>query len=862
MIGHYVSMALRSFKRNPFATAVNVFTLALGLACFLVAYAIVGYWDRAERAYPNADRTFVVTADLEASDGSISTGVNPVTNGILAKYLKTDFPKLEQIARARSGSETSFSAGDVSLRLYLGYADPEFLTIFDLPFIHGDPKTALEKPNSVILTEASAMKLFGKTDVVGQPLLISSGVDTTVTGVVAALPQPSHMGDSSTALMRFDILAPWDMQETFNKISQQAAARNAPKPQGGDKAAPAQNPPPTPPQRPENWLGGYCCTTYAMLPKDGSLTAEEFKARLKDFGNRRVPPQQKALASVAFGAVPVSGVLVTSLNSVLFGSGPSNLSVTTLLFLLGGLVLSVACLNYANLATAQTSLRAAEVGLRKVVGANRGQVLLQHLIEAGLLTLAALIVAFIAIESIVPVLRTAANIDLNVAMFAGFWFWGFIVALIVGVTLLAGAYPAFILSGVRPVTALRGTKSGGGPRFVPMILVGVQFAAASFLLIAVIVMYRQNSDLRQTGLGASKDPIVVIANASQFTGVKPDVLRNELKRIPEVVSVAGVGQQPWSRGVSLVPLSKTPELSSAQYTAITASVDYNYFPLMDIPVLAGRNFDEAHGDDKMPQNGIMGLSTDRPGHVVIDETFAKDLGFSTPSAAAGKVIYLSAKMLRMIGRQDGQPLRVIGVVADRPQRFKGIGANGTIYFLGENQTYQLVRLKANGVADGLKAINSLWKRQAPRIAISLTFMDELFDRNFEVYSDINTAFTGLSIFALVISVIGLFGMAIRVTSRRIREIGVRKTLGASTGQIVAMLLKDFSKPVIVANIIAWPLGFLAGQVYLSFFIHRISLSPLPFAISFVLTVLIAWVAVGGQAIRAARVKPAMVLRYE
>ena len=173
-----------------------------------------------------------------------------------------------------------------------------------------------------------------------------------------------------------------------------------------------------------------------------------------------------------------------------------------------------------------------------------------------------------------------------------------------------------------------------------------------------------------------------------------------------------------------------------------------------------------------------------------------------------------------------------------------------------------MRLKASGVGKGVDAINAVWKRLAPRNAISFRFMNDVFDQNFRVYSNINKAFTGLSVFALVISSIGLFGMAIRITSRRIREIGVRKTIGASTSQILTMLIRDFSVPVIIANLIAWPLAFLAGKVYLSFFIHQTTMTPFPFVISFVFTLLIAWLAVGGQAWRAARVKPAEVLKYE
>lgn len=844
MIGHYLSMALRNIRRTPFSTGINIATLALGLACFLVAYAVVGYWDRAEEAYPNADRTYVLTGDLTVRDGSVSTGARPQTSEIVAKYIKADFPELETVARARYGNEISMTADNKKMALPSVYADPEFLHIFNLPFIKGNPAD-FARPDAIVLTKTAAMKLFGSTDVVGRSILFSKGVEGTVVGVISKLPQPSHMGESQSSMLRFEVLITWNMLDRFMKIFQ---AANAPPSKDGKPAPP-------PPPQPENWLGGNSCTTYLLLPANGSFTAKALRVRLAGFAEKHVPPAQLKIAKVDFDAVPVSRMMVTNLNAVLFARTAPGLSVVTLLMVLGGLVLLVAAVNYANVATAQAVDRSKEVGLRKTIGAGRAQVILQYLLEAAILTVAALVIAFVAVEAVTPVMKKAMDIDLSLALFDGWRFWAFILGLIAAVTVLAGSYPAFVLSRVRPVEALRAGKSRSGPRIVPTLLVGVQFVAASFLLIAVIIMYSQNSDMRRTGLGTDKDPLAVITNVYQFTEVNPKILRQRIEQVPQVKGVTGISMEPWN-GTSLTIISKSADASATEHTVFNTAVEYDYFKTMGIKVLAGRVFDRDHSDAAAtPAN---------PQNIVVGQSFAKELGFASAQDAVGKDVYRAPRLAKAFGGgATPPPMHIIGVVEDKPLHLVGLGARSEFYQLNANGSiYQIVRLSASDVSGGLKAIQAIWDNMAPNSAFNLRFMDAMFDQNYKVFSSVSNAFTGLAVFAFVISIIGLFGMSIHVTRRRTREIGVRKTIGASTGRILRLLLWDFSKPVVVANLIAWPLGFLAAQAYLSVFVHRIALTPVPFALSFVLTLMIAWAAVGGQVWRAARVKPANVLRYE
>src|SRR5262245_62005562 len=334
MLGHYLTIALRNLARAPLTAAVNVLTLALGLVAFVGAYAVSAYWRGSERSFPNADRTYVITASLALKDGSVASGKMPQTTELYKKYLQIDFPELETIARANVWNrESSVSAEGRMNRLVAVAVDPEFLDIFDLPFLAGDPRTALRSPDSVLLTEAAALRMFGTADVLGKTVTMGGNLlDATVTGVIAKIPEPSHMATGPSAAMPFDLMASYDLYDRLRQIinrprpqpgaappagNAQPAGGNAQQ-SGGTSAQAAGTPPQAaappeaapPPQR-ENWLGGYCCTTYVMLKRDGSLTGRELERRLEDFARRRVPPDQLEIADVDIGAVPVTGLMVT-----------------------------------------------------------------------------------------------------------------------------------------------------------------------------------------------------------------------------------------------------------------------------------------------------------------------------------------------------------------------------------------------------------------------------------------------------------------------------------------------------------------------------------------------------------------------
>jgi putative ABC transport system permease protein len=351
--------------------------------------------------------------------------------------------------------------------------------------------------------------------------------------------------------------------------------------------------------------------------------------------------------------------------------------------------------------------------------------------------------------------------------------------------------------------------------------------------------------------------VLVITNAAQFSGVDNKLLQDELKRIPQVKSVSETQQSPWSQGVGLAPVSRSPDDSVARATAIVNTVGYDYFKTLGYTMLGGREFDLAHGEDVRPQ----GPPTGKPYNVVIDASLAEELGFSPPESAVEQDVYFPSQAQRAFN-QVAQPLHVVGVVANKPLRLSGAGAKSNVFFMSPGLQFQLVQVSASDVSGGLAAIDALWKRLSPKTSASRKFLDQLYDENYRNFARVNQVSAALALVAIAISIVGLFSMAVQVASRRLHEIGVRKSVGAHARQIVLMLLLQFSKPVLVANVLAWLFAYYAAQKYLSVFSTRIALTPVPFAASLAATVLVAGLVVAGQALRASRVNPARVLRAE
>jgi putative ABC transport system permease protein len=827
---------LRNLRRAPVAAAVNVITLALGFACFVGAFAFVTLWQRSERHFANADRIAVLTTTIEVLDGSLAFVDDPSSSMLAASYLRAEHPAIEQVARAiELGDEAPLAAGDRAVRAKAVAVDAELLHLFDLPFTAGDARLALGQPRSAVLTQELARRLFGDADPLGRTVLVQNAAEAVVTGVVGPIPEPSHLGRSAAASLPFDVLVSMDVRETIR-----AAGR----------------PPGSPPQDAENWLSDQGIT-YVLLPADGSLTLARLRAELATFAARHVPADVARFVKVTYSAVPVRALLGKAVDQRIFVFGGGGVSVASMLLTLGTLVLGVACVNYANLATARAARRVREVGVRKALGAQPRQVMFQHLFEAAVLAALALAVALVACRLLEPKVERLVNADLGAIVAAAPQFWLTLAVAAAVAAIAAGAYPAFVLARVVPMRALGASRSTLGPKGLPTLLVGGQFAVASFLLIAVTVAVLQNHHLLQTGLDARADPLVLIDNDSGVTHVATQTLREELARLPQVKQLTEVDNVPW-QSFQMSGVATTPGTDAITKSALSMAVGYDFFSVFEMPLLAGRTFSpDRYESDFTPRDGE---PLELP--IVVDRAFIETLGFASPENAVDQIVYFPASTMGAFGL-GAQPLKIIGVVEARPFIFLGAkDVRASMYQLSTAARFHVVRIARNDVAAALDGIDATWRRLAPNVAISRRFLNDVFDAEYATFARTAQIFGGLAAMAFLISVAGLFGMATLVTGRRLREIGVRKVFGASATQVASLLLRGFGTPVVLANLVAWPAAYLAARAYLNLLRAPIALTLWPFVLALVVTLAIACIAVGGQTLRGARAQPAEVLRYE
>lgn len=814
MLRHYLTIGWRGLLRDRFHTIVSVAGLALGLVSFVGAYAFADYVSSGDRKFPHSERILAVfqRTSVEAMDLALPMMSN--TSTLLAEALRIDFPELEAIARSRQ-SETVVTIGSDRSYRRARYAEPDFLRIFELPFVAGDA-AALTHSRDAVLTVKAAAALFGGTDVIGKIIRVD-GNDVPVSAVIGAIPPPSHLG-RSIGDEGFEVLIVTRVPE--------------------DIEGPAD------PQQPDafKWLGfGRGVATYVLLPADGRLTADAINARLPGLVERRV---NTPAAKIAFEVRPIEALTVESADDILFLIG--NFSMSTLQLLLGALVLGTACLNFVNLAVARAATRAGEIGLRKTLGARRGQVVIQHLCESTLVALLAAVLAVAGLELATPVLNRWLELALPPPHAAPPQVWLFLGAVTLGVGLAAGAYPALVLAGVKPIAALRAGMVRAGSSVFRTLVIGVQFVLASFLLIAVIVMALQNWSLRKTALGIEEDPIVAISTKPFDSKVDSETFRTRLAASPDIGLVSGAGRRPWELTIGGTGYSRTPDrLDSFQFTQ-TQDIWYDYFEVMGLEVLAGRTFSR---DFVEPSGG--------PSHVIIDRLAAEQFGWTNPADAIGQTIYQTP-----FGGK-ASPTEIAGVVEHAPRMMVGLGARSFVYILNDRDMgYPLIKVSRRNVPAALAYIDSVWKSLAPDTPLKREFADETFAKSYRMFDNTSRAFIVLASFAFVIAVMGLLGMVLFITTRRRREVGVRKVLGATSKRIFGLLLWDFLRPVLVANVIAWPLAFMAARTYLNVFMKPVALTPAPFVASLAVTLAIAAAVVLQRALESARVAPAELTRHE
>ena len=805
----YIKIALRAMAKNRLFAAINVLGLAVGLCVYLFAGVVAQYEEDHDLMFANHERIYTLGSVLSPQSG-MSVKEFDNTYMIMAPLIEAELPELEYIARAKHG-EFLISIGDKHFYERPKFVDPNFLNIFDFNFIHGD-KTALTNPQGVLLSEKTALKLFGRTDVVGETLLMNHENSFHVVAVIEEVPANSHFHSTMSSLglnivgtiKAYSDMTGWDIGGNWNNIS------------GGDQ-------------------------TYIMTkePMDLAVLNEKVNA----IYDRHVDPEMKQTF--------MSGVkprLLHKTNTAIWDM--VGMPAIETVQILGVLILIIAIVNYTNLAIAQSMGRAREVGLRKTMGATRGQLMLQFLTESITTVFLSVIIAMVFLELVVPPFNAVMEkvVTINYLTMLP---WLIATTLVVGV--VSGAYPSYLITKISPIDALKNSPSKGGKgSLFRATMIGIQFMLSIFMLAIVMIVFLQNQKVQESSEIYPKDQVLVLEKMYNDTLTeRNEVLRNELHALPFVSNVTFAMQVPFEQSNSTTSVSVIKGDEQNKVSINQNNVDVEFLKTFDIPLIAGRDFSTDISADIRSDLEV------RYANVIVNEMLARKLGFENAADIVGQTFW------GMPGEREPFQYNVIGVMAD--QNFLGLHNSIKPFVFAINpgsKRFGAIRIQQGAPADALEQVEAVWKRVNPDYPINHRYLSGLFESVYEMYRAMNNILAGFALLALSLALIGLFGLAAFMAKSRTREIGIRKVLGASTPQIIRLLLWQFSRPVMWAIIFALPLSFFAANMYLQFFAERIDYQIPVILISGVVAVLLACGVIAVHAIKVARANPIVALRYE
>ncbi|WP_294203666.1 ABC transporter permease [uncultured Sphingomonas sp.] len=789
----------RSLVRHKLYAALNIGGLAVGIAVFLVLGLYVRFETGYEKWLPGHGKLYLVE-EYWNMPGSPADGYSTGTMGGLIDQLREDFP--DTVGTRIQVMDVSVVRGNAATKETLGYADPNFLDIIRLPIVAGDAARALQAPDNVLISETIAKRYFPKGNPIGQAMtltIIGKTARYRIAGIFRDLPTDTEL--------------PYSML--------------------------VKTPTPHPDPMWNHWGSER---VWTMLRFDTQQDVARLQAKMRAFVDRRAKEQGPSAKLLSLRINPLSAIHLQS--------SPGRRMTVVTLGIVGLLTLLIAIVNYVNLATARGGLRAREVAMRKVLGANRTALIRQFLGEAILIAAFAALGGLILAELGLPLINAAGGLKLSLhyAMVLP----GLVVlALVVGG--LAGLYPALMLSRFPAAAVLASSRSPGGGRAgarVREILVVFQFALAIAFMIGTVVLIAQTRHVRKTDVGFRRDGLVTVSSTSDGAVTEPQLTAflARAASLPGVRSVTTSDSSPGSSSFNSdnYAVPGKPEPGASLQAIITSP---NFYPTFGIKLIAGRLPDDAHRADDARNTDDAARKVP---NVVINRKGAEVLGFDSPEAAIGKTV----------GRAN--PRTIIGVVENARFFSPRDPVNPTMYYYHSRfSTIPRTTLRVEGDPhETIAALRSIWRQTAPQVP----FEAQTAKQNMEEYykaDDRATRLFGIGAgLAVLIGCVGLWGLASFNTQRRVKEIGIRKTLGASATDIVKLLVGQFLRPVLIANLVAWPLAFIAMQTWLAGFDDRISLSPLYFASATALALTIAVLTVLGQSLKASRAAPAWALRHD
>ncbi|MCX2681741.1 ABC transporter permease [Galbibacter sp. EGI 63066] len=810
MIRNYFKIAWRSLKGQPFFTFLNTFGLAIGMAGGLLVSLYIYDEFSYDRMFVDADRIYRINADLKFGGDTRNFAV---VTAPMADAVKSDIPEIETTTRFRTvGTMLLKKTGSVVnvKETHATYVDSTFFSMFGIDLLVGDPNTALKDPHTLILTKTAAKKHFDIDNALGQTLVLNNGDTYTVTGVIDDFPKNSFLRDYGV----FMSMAGY-----------------------GDAWVP-------------NWGGNNFQTYIKLIP---GTSANDIQERLQAIVGRYVIPgiqevfpgitEKQLIASgsyLNFSTIALKDIRLHSDRSAEISPNNSIQNIYILSFIALFLIV-LASVNFMNLSTAGSLKRAKEVGIRKTLGSNKAALRVQFLMESGLIALGSMVLAIVIASVAMPFFNQLSGKSLSIP-FTDPLFWSVVVLATALLGLISGSYPAFFMSRFVPVKVLKGSgSSNAGGAGVRNALVVFQFAISVFLIISTLVVYQQLRFIQSKDLGFSKDQVLLI-NDAYAAGDQAQSFKRQVKQLRAVQNASLSSFYPTPSNRSDESFNREGALGAEHSISMQDwEVDYDYVSVMGLKIIAGRDFDRAFGTDSTA--------------IIINEAALKLFGVG-PEEAIG------LRVTKVLEEGNTSFSTVIGVVKNFHFRSLRDNIGALSMSLGDFANGMAVKLSAGDFTNTISQIEAIWKEVAPGQPFSYNFMDEAFNNTYQSERRLGKIFIVFTILSLLIACLGLFGLAIFNAEKRIKEIGVRKVLGASVGQISYRLTTDFLKLVGVAIVVSLPIGWYVMNKWLEDFTYRTEIGWWVLVMAAIMAIIIAILTVGYQSIKAAIQNPVKSLRTE
>ncbi len=812
MFGSYATSALRSLQRDKFHAALNI----VGLAVSLAAALLIALYIRHELSYDNfftaPERVYRIESHYQNSgQPPIDLVASP---GPTKDALEADFPNQMTVTSIYT-DEQAVSTGDKLFNASVFFVDENLFDVLDFPVLKGDAAAALAKPGTVLLSQKMARRIFGTDDAIGRSVRIGKSDEFRVAAILKNVPDNSHLSGAMGIVL--SVKAPISIaNQPWNK----------------------------------RWTNANSYTYVRLAPK---ARAADIAPRLNAVVDRRMPDDQKSFIDLTLSMRALEDIHLQAGDDG-FPSDSNAIAV----YALGGtaaFLILIACFNYINLATARALLRTKEVGMRKILGGSTRQLIFQFMSETLATTVFAFVLAIGLTAVALPVFANLMNRQLGLGALMSPGFLGFAVGLLIFVSMAAGIYPALVLASSKPVDLFQNQKSSTGGRNVfRSVMVGVQFSLTVGLIIAASVVFTQVNYLKNIDLGFRKQGLLVISGVpAREEAKRGKTFRDTLSRSPYFTVVAGSNSRPQENYENNDILSRAGSSGYQDLAVQAVQVDPTFFDVFGIAPVAGRVFSDDFSDARVDATDDDPVSR---GSIVITESAVPYFGFTSPEDAVGK------HLERHIKGYQGD-FTIVGVVPDIHYRLARAPKKPMVYTdVPANFYVAIARVAPGGNKAALAYARQTWKTLFPDRPFDYAFLDDLIAKigaGDNRQSELFTFFTGL---AIVVACLGLFGLASFVAARRTQEIAIRKVMGASTTRITGMLLWDFAKPVLLANVVAWPIAWLLMRQWLDGFPYRVDLTPAYFIGASALALAIALLTVMIRTFRTARIRPAAALKYE